>query len=110
MATDAEINKTEAIIDYTFLSRRHLEVALRAPGAFVPGTPELPDGNRGLGQLGNAVLETVILDRWYALGNDRGLSSSPPDHQDNADEALRLGASSVEPGGSKRFPRKDSLG
>ena len=75
MAKDIDLTKAEGIIGYTLLSRDHLEVALRAPGALVAGRPELPDGNRGLGQLGVSVIETVVLDRWYAQGTGRGIVS-----------------------------------
>jgi len=71
MATDIDVTTAEEILNYTFRTRQHLALALRAPGAFVPGAVQFPDGNRGLGQLGNSVLETVVLDHWYTSGLDR---------------------------------------
>ena len=73
MATNIDVASAEEIINYTFHTKNLLALALRAPGAFVPGAVQLQDGNRGLGQLGNSVLQTVVLDHWYASGKDRGM-------------------------------------
>jgi len=72
MATDIDVTTAEGILNYNFHTRQHITLALRAPGAYVPGAVHFPDGNRGLGQLGNSVLETVVLDHWYTSGRDRG--------------------------------------
>lgn len=66
----------EGLLEYAFQDRSYLLEALHAPGSGLDrvGNRAIPDGNRRLAMLGDAVIKSVILDGWYSTQEERGRS------------------------------------
>ena len=63
-----------AIIGHHFNDPTILTEALQAAGSSVryAGTRPIPDGNKRLALIGDAVLKVALLDHWYQGGAPRG--------------------------------------
>lgn len=68
MATDMDVRQVQDIIGYRFKSSYRLVEALTAAGA----DEDNYDGNRKLAQLGESVIQTVVLNDAYTAGDTRG--------------------------------------
>ncbi|KAL8682243.1 MAG: hypothetical protein Q9186_001702 [Xanthomendoza sp. 1 TL-2023] len=71
------VDGVEAIIGYNFDDRFLLWEALQAAGSFVSlaggaGNRKIPNGNKRLAVLGDTVLQLVLVEVWYASGQERG--------------------------------------
>lgn len=71
---DAKIAGLEKAINYTFRDRDLVWEALQMPGSMVraAGARPIPDGNKRLAAIGDAVMEVVLRGRWYEQGFARG--------------------------------------
>jgi dsRNA-specific ribonuclease len=67
MAHDEYLCRLQLKIGYTFKNISHLEQALTAAGA----EEENYDGNRKLAQLGEAVMQCIVVDKALAEGGSR---------------------------------------
>ncbi|CAG8926855.1 unnamed protein product [Penicillium salamii] len=67
LTTDERIRAVEAIIDYEFMHKTHLETALAAAGATTAR-----EGNKRGAALGDAQLKTVIIMDSLRLGHSTG--------------------------------------
>ena len=64
----------QAIIGRQFNDATMLTEALQAAGSSIrfAGTRAIPDGNKRLALIGDAVLKVALLDHWYQGGTSRG--------------------------------------
>ncbi|KAF7117630.1 hypothetical protein CNMCM5793_006722 [Aspergillus hiratsukae] len=70
MSLDERAGFVENIIQYSFTNRAILHEALRTPGApVITGRPHRSDGNKDLAQIGDAVLELVLVKDGYEDNN-----------------------------------------
>lgn len=76
MATDTHVRRVEEIIGYSFKTPNYLVQALTAAGA----DEQNHDGNRKLAQLGESLIEFVVLDNAYTAEVTRGDSLSQEWH------------------------------
>ena len=78
------IDGVQNIIAYTFRDASILWEALQAPGAVPYGTQgrNFSNGNKRLALLGDAILKTVLLERWYATSDTIGEN----DHSESCDQ------------------------
>ena len=69
----------QELINYTFVDSEILWEALHVPGAMtayrITGR-NLSDGNKRLALLGDAIMESALLVRWYQTAASKGLSFS----------------------------------
>lgn len=72
MSTDLHVRYVEEVIGYTFKSSNYLIQALTAAGV----DDQNYDGNRSMAQLGESLIETVVLDNAFTVGATRGDSLS----------------------------------
>lgn len=76
MAHLIDITRAEDVIQYRFEERSHLALALQAPEKLhdkeTKAVIHEHDGNRALAQLGQKVLETMLIDQWLNVGHTRG--------------------------------------
>jgi ribonuclease-3 len=72
---ERHIQGLEFVIKYTFNDKSILWEALQAPGSGVryAGAREIPDGNKRLALVGDAVLKFIMVTDKYALGSTRGM-------------------------------------
>ncbi|KAL8807259.1 MAG: hypothetical protein Q9182_000764 [Xanthomendoza sp. 2 TL-2023] len=71
------VDGVEAVIGYKFDDRFLLWEALQAAGSMVcltggAGNRKMPNGNKRLAVLGDTVLQLVLVELWYASGQERG--------------------------------------
>ena len=84
------VRKVQSKIGYNFKNAPYLWEALQAPGSIVRsgeiegagterhsvGFQRIPDGNRRLAVLGDAVLRLAIVEDWYKSEAVRGMADS----------------------------------
>lgn len=71
---NAKIARAEAAIEYAFKDAKIIWEALQAPGSGVvrAGTRHIPNGNKRLAVVGDAVLKLIINVENYEQGLTRG--------------------------------------
>ncbi|KAH7031870.1 ribonuclease III domain-containing protein [Macrophomina phaseolina] len=90
------MHKIEETIGYEFTNTNLMEEAILAAGASVsdPAIRGDPKGNKRLALVGDAVIQLVILDKWYWGGSDTATGSNTP-QKTAANDALSQQASKV---------------
>lgn len=80
MVHSIDIRRVEDIIQYQFRNTGLLAQALQAPVKIEDKSTKAvlhaDEGNRMLAQLGQKVIELIVIDLWYHAGSDRGSCSS----------------------------------
>lgn len=73
MANDTSIAQAQNILGYGFENVSYLREALHAAGSgFIKDGQILHEGNKRLAVLGNAVVQLILQQDWYASGESRG--------------------------------------
>ena len=84
MANTIDIKRIEDVIEYVFHDKHLIRKALKAPTKIQDKETgeiiDIDDGNRRLAQLGQKLLEFILIDQWYRAGSDRGAAYLFPFH------------------------------